>query len=142
MKRNLFAFVSVLACLGVAFFLGACNGDDDDKDVNVTVTNPPPAAPEAALEAPEQVDPPDGWGFIPGGLPMDVTLEWAAVAGAESYFVEIDQAAGDNLTVVTGSTSTTYSAPVLGAYRWRVWAADDDGNQGPKSGWSDFQLSV
>ena len=101
---------------------------------------------------PLQVAPPSDSVF--DHFPRTTTLEWTDVARAASYVVEIDCFSccrknawctdiGGLSEVVRGITDTRYSFKFVGAQpgRWRVWAVDTDGRDGPKTEWRRFRYT-
>jgi peroxiredoxin len=108
----------------------------------------PGAAQRVALSAPVQVSPPDGATFDVS--PRTTKLVWGAVPGALNYAVEIDclyccsrtQWCSDigALDVRRNIPQTEYTFDFVGAQpgRWRVWAIDATGQEGPKSPWWGF----
>ena len=95
------------------------------------------------ISIPRQLSPADRTSF--SHFPRTVTLAWEAVPNAESYKVEIEYDASSGeaspqwtiLGSVTNVNEPTYSFDFLGAQagRWRVWAVDAKGQDGPKSAW-------
>jgi eukaryotic-like serine/threonine-protein kinase len=105
------------------------------------------------LTAPKQTSPKSGSVF--SIYPRTTTLKWKPVSGAASYTVEIDcyhccQAnkwctdVGKTWQIFPGITTTSYTFDFVGAQpgRWRVWAVDEDGKAGPKSGWWTFTYKI
>jgi hypothetical protein len=103
-----------------------------------------PAKP--GLLVPRQLAPKDNSEFDVGP-PRKTTLKWAPVAGAEKYKVAIEYQSGGQWTSLTSDKvaveSTEYVIEFPGAQpgRWRVWAVDDTGKEGPKSGWWTFRFT-
>jgi hypothetical protein len=106
----------------------------------------------AGLTAPVQDSPASGSVF--NSYPRTTTLSWEPVPGAASYTVEVDcygccqnsrwcTDAGRTWDVVPGVTDTSYTFDFVGAQpgRWRVWAVDASGNEGPKSDWWNFRYT-
>lgn len=100
------------------------------------------------LIAPTQISPVDGSVF--SIYPRTTTLTWSAVSGATSYTVlrSYCSTAGCNdwakdYAPVTGLTSRSYTFDFVGAQpgRWRVWAVDASGQEGPKSDWWGFSYT-
>ncbi len=118
--------------------------DDESKellaerffDVDYTWQNVP-------LAAPVQVAPADGSVF--DFFPRTTTLQWNAVDRAESYSVEIQFFSSGTWTTHGTSTGgiagTSYTFDFVGAQpgRWRVWAVDESGEAGSRSGWWGFE---
>lgn len=101
------------------------------------------------LVAPMQLAPPAGSVF--DHYPRTTALEWSPVQGAASYAVEIDcyhccetdawcTDVGQTWQVIRDITRTTYTFDYVGAQpgRWRVWAVDASGKEGPSTEWWDF----
>jgi len=92
---------------------------------------------------PTLLSPADGTRF--NQFPRTVTLAWERVPGARGYRVEIQYKSNDwsPLGPVRSVPSTTYTFDFVGAQpgRWRVWAVDAEGKEGPKSGWWEFSFS-
>lgn len=90
--------------------------------------------------APTLLSPADGTRFH--HYPRTVTLAWEKLPGARYYKVEIQFEStgwapwGD----VKSVRGTTHTFDFVGAQpgRWRVWAVDAEGNDGPKSRWWSF----
>lgn len=112
-----------------------------------------PGIPEGSLSAPVQLSPADGSVF--SHYPRSTTLEWSPVAGAATYTVEIDcyhccvtdrwcSDSGTPWSIVPGITGTSYAFDYVGKQpgRWRVWAVKASGEEGPKSGWWDFEYTI
>jgi hypothetical protein len=88
-------------------------------------------------------------------VPRTTVAEWNAVRGAKSYTIEVDcfhccgrgkwcADIGSKWKIQPDVTSTLYTFDWVGAQpgRWRVWAVDDKGHAGAKSGWSYFDYSM
>jgi hypothetical protein len=104
------------------------------------------------LSSPKQISPANGAVF--SHYPRKTTLKWHAVSGAKSYTVEIDcfhcctsnkwcTEVGRTWKVAKNLTRISYTFNFIGAQpgRWRVWAVGDDGQEGPKSEWWEFQYT-
>jgi hypothetical protein len=107
-----------------------------------------------ALDAPSPLLPADGAEL--DYFPRTTRLEWASVAGAASYVVEVEFCEGGKRDVKecknpqalqnrhnpppSGIKTTSYEFEFIGAQpgRWRVWAVDEQGRAGAKSDWSTF----
>lgn len=152
-------FVLLIVFLG---YLGSQDTSQDGNGTRETPTVPPTATATATptatatatatdtakpsqeatqeLSAPNLLSPPDGTQF--NQFPRTVTLVWEKVPGASSYKVEIQYQGGgwSPLGPVKSIRATTHTFDFVGAQpgRWRVWAVDADGNEGPKSEWSEF----
>lgn len=100
-----------------------------------------------------QLSPPDGSIF--SHFPRTTTLTWEPLPNAVSYVVEIDcfhccasgqwcTDVGATFRIVRDITDTSYTFNFVGAQpgRWRVWAVDATGQQGPKSGWWEFRYTT
>lgn len=101
-----------------------------------------------SLEPPQQLSPVHGSVFR--NYPRRTTLRWSPVNGAQSYCVEIDYYdfnwltdQGKTYIVVPNLADTTYTFHFVGAQagRWRVWAVDGNGREGPKSNWWEFKYT-
>jgi len=102
----------------------------------------------AQLPAPVQLSPANGTVF--NNFPRITKLVWSAVRGAASYTVEIEfclpVGCASNtvpLQLKPNLTATNYTFDFLGAQpgRWRVWAVDAAGQEGPISGWWEFRYT-
>jgi hypothetical protein len=97
------------------------------------------------LVAPLQLAPEDR--SILDQFPRKTTLRWAPVAGAAKYRVEIEyqEPGGNWLTHPAGRETgpTERELEFVGAQpgRWRVWAVDDSGREGPRSVWWTFRYT-
>jgi YVTN family beta-propeller protein len=102
--------------------------------------------------APVQLAPADGTVF--DHFPRTTKLRWSPVPSAASYTVEIDCfhccQAGKWCTdvdrtykLVPNVRETGYTFGFAGAQpgRWRVWAVDVEGKEGPKSVWWGFRYT-
>ena len=101
--------------------------------------------------APIQISPADGSVF--DHYPRKTDLIWAEVPNARSYTVEIDfyspnsgwrnRLHPDSPWLARNITTTSYTFNFVGAQpgRWRVWAVDADGQEGPKSEWWTFRYT-
>ncbi len=117
--------------------------------VRSTVTLEVISAP--SLTAPVQLAPDNGSVF--SHVPRTTTLEWTSVPGAASYRVEIDCMLCCSMTQWCTDVGTTWQVETVygtsftwdwvGAQpgRWRVWAVDGNGVEGPKSGWWEFSFT-
>jgi hypothetical protein len=92
------------------------------------------------LSVPRPLSPADRTSFA--HFPRAVTLAWEAVPSARGYKVEIEFGSGDRpqwstFGSITNVNATTYTFDFIGAQpgRWRVWAVDAKGHDGPKSDW-------
>jgi hypothetical protein len=124
------------------------------RPLNSPVASRPPPAP---LNAPVQVSPPDRVTFYV--LPRTTELVWNATPGAHTYGVEVDclyccsrtqwcTDVGRPYLVKRDLTRTEYTFHFVGAQppggrypfwgRWRVWAIEANGQEGPKSPWRGF----
>jgi hypothetical protein len=103
--------------------------------------------------APVQVSPPDGSVF--DNFPRTTNFSWSAVTGGTTYRLEIDclgccsanqwcADVGQTWFVSPPLTGTSYSHDFVGAQegRWRVWAIDANGVEGPKSRWWGFRYTT
>lgn len=125
-----------------------------------TVTNtalPPTRTPLPATEpptitsAPTQISPANGAVF--DHFPRTTTLQWSSVPGAAKYTVQMDCyhcCEADKWCAEVGKTwrfvstnDTSYSFQWVGAQpgRWRVWAVDARGREGPQTGWWEFSYT-
>jgi hypothetical protein len=106
-----------------------------------------PAAVPPGLAAPALISPPEGAVF--DYFPRTLALEWAPVAGAVAYRVEWDyqysgiwHAEAANLHGSFRTEQPFYSFDFVGGQpgRWRVWAVDAEGREGPRSPWRGFEF--
>jgi hypothetical protein len=101
-----------------------------------------PTATAEPLKAPNQISP-DDYDKINADK---VTLKWSKITGAVTYAFEIQTRVNGKWTndqVIDGISKTSYSARVLtNLRRWRVWAIDENGKAGTKSGWSRYSHTV
>lgn len=87
-------------------------------------------------------------------FPRTTVFVWDAVPGAVSYTFEVDcfhycglgkwcADVGSKCKIVPDLDKTTYSFDWMGAQpgRWRVWAVDESGRRGQRSGWSEFKYT-
>ena len=69
----------------------------------------------------------------------EVTFEWTAVPGVDSYYLEIPGV----IRYVTSATTYTRRFPV-GEYTWRIWSrypeTETTVTEGPASGWRRFEV--
>jgi hypothetical protein len=116
---------------------------------NASRPQPPKGPYPVALSAPVQVSPLDGATF--NVFPRTTKLAWKAMPGAQTYGVEIDclrccsptqwcSEIGRLLAGRRDISGTEYTFDFVGAQpgRWRVWAIDANGQEGPKSSWRRF----
>ena len=95
------------------------------------------------ISVPRPLSPADRTEFT--HFPRTVTLAWEAVPSAKGYKVEIefDGSGGQasprwfTLGSIINTNTTTHTFDFIGAQpgRWRVWAVDATGQDGPKSDW-------
>jgi hypothetical protein len=105
---------------------------------------PRPTREVIPISAPNLLSPADGTRF--DQYPRTVTLAWERVPGASFYKVEIQFQSGSNwsaLGQVRNTRTPTHTFDFVGAQpgRWRVWAVDGEGKEGPKSRWSGFYFT-
>lgn len=94
------------------------------------------------IGAPTQLSPSDGTAF--NQYPRTLTLAWDKVPAAKSYKVEIQfESNGWKAYQIKETDATTYTFDFVGAQpgRWRVWAVDAGGKEGPRSGWRKFRFT-
>jgi hypothetical protein len=104
------------------------------------------------LATPVQLSPANGTVF--NQFPRTTTLQWSAVPGAATYTIEIDcylccasnkwcTDVGRTFAVVPNIKGTNYVFNFVGAQpgRWRVWAVDASGHEGPSSAWWEFRYT-
>lgn len=94
--------------------------------------------------APQQIAPMNGEVF--SHFPRRTTLQWQAVAGAARYKIEVEYKGGGKWYTLLRPrlvSGTQYTFDFVGAQpgRWRVWAVDAQGHEGPKSGWWEFRFT-
>lgn len=108
---------------------------------------PPPPQP-LALETPRQLEPIKGAVF--NYFPRQTTLRWSPVGGARSYCVEVDyydtdwvSERGETYIALKNLSVMNYTFNFIGAQpgRWRVWAVGYNGEESPKSDWSEFRFT-
>lgn len=141
--------------------LMAPTGSTPDFAVYMKRKNPPPIDPtqggdEKRLPAPAQISPADN--TVLDSRPRTTKLEWAPVAEAVSYGVEVEACWRPALAARAGLpddgecinpiphleklrlANTTIEFPFRGAQpgRWRAWAIDKDERPGFKSPWRRF----
>jgi hypothetical protein len=114
-----------------------------------------PVALAANLPVPILLSPPDRSAF--DIFPRRTTLHWDSVQGASGYNVEIDWCEAADawieqgrdwcpeshvMEIVNDLTETTYTFEFVGGNpgRWRVWAIDPNGSEGPKSDYRVFRF--
>jgi hypothetical protein len=131
------AVVLIAIVLAVVLLTG---GDDttDPVDPNETVS------PAPALSAPTLTSPADGATF--DIFPRTTRLQWEAVQGAAKYRVERAYCLSNCDTDGTpyplqDVDGTEFTFDFVGAQpgRWRVWAIDAQGVEGPKSPYRTFR---
>jgi serine/threonine protein kinase len=102
----------------------------------------------SGLVVPRQLAPMDGSVF--DHVPRKTTLRWAPVAGAAKYSVEVEfydpgaekwrpHRLGKAVRQTEGELEFLFVGRQPG--RWRVWAVDDSGLEGPKSPWWNFNYT-
>ncbi|HYM00849.1 MAG TPA: energy transducer TonB [Blastocatellia bacterium] len=144
------SFSSVRKTLEVEFALGGTLNRGQTQSAPI----PPPGGPGEAegLAPPVQLSPATGSAFDTN--PRTIMLQWAPVAGAASYNVEVDcfqccqkgrwcADVGKNFQVFRNIQGTQYTFDFVGAQpgRWRVWASDEKGRDGASSPWWDFSCT-
>jgi TIR domain-containing protein len=102
-----------------------------------------PSVEVVQLIAPTLLSPADGTRFH--HYPRTATLAWEKVEGARFYKVEIQfQSTGwAPYGQVKSVRGTTHTFDFVGAQpgRWRIWAVDAEGKEGPKSRWWGFYFT-
>jgi len=98
------------------------------------------------LTAPQPLAPANGSEF--NQFPRKTTLKWSPVTGAVAYKVEAEYQTPDTgewsrATPSNEIKATEYEFEFPGAQpgRWRVWAVDANGHEGPKSDWWTFRYT-
>jgi hypothetical protein len=98
------------------------------------------------LVAPRPVAPANG--SLLDVFPRKTTLRWTPLDGAASYKIEVeyqDPSTGKWLPhfapKVTGPTERELDFVGAQPGRWRVWAVDNNGREGPKSDWWTFRYT-
>jgi len=153
----------LLILVGLSLAVVACAGSS-----GTVPAAPAPTAPGVPLTAPVQMSPQDGTVF---SVPLGrlTTLSWGGVSGAAGYRVQVDPGVEkngeiqwfsdlgpSNAMTLIGPTeglgwgvtptifSTNFDVVYVGAQpgRWRVWAVDSRGVEGPKSGWWTFVWTI
>jgi hypothetical protein len=112
-----------------------------------------PGTPESSLSAPIQLSPANGSVF--GHYPRSTTFQWSPVAGAATYTLEVDcyhccvtdrwcADIGSLWHIVPEITGNSYTFNFEGKQpgRWRVWAVEATGEEGPKSGWWNLEYAT
>jgi len=139
------------SCAGEERMPKYCRVEESDEGNNesapVSVSLPAPG-----LAAPAQLSPANGSVFE--NYPRTTRLQWSPVPGAATYTVEIDaydvgsgrwfsDLAGKPWGLVPNIKETSYTFDFVGAQpgRWRVWAVDANGQEGPQSGWWEFRYT-
>jgi len=106
------------------------------------------AAAVTALLAPSLLSPAEG--AVLEHFPRETTVVWAKVPGSAAYVVEWDYKddhgwAAERTSAVPRIhvTEPVATFRFVGAQpgRWRVWAVDADGTEGPKSEWREFRYT-
>lgn len=129
------------------------NGGTANAQVTITVhKNTPTPDTGEDQRIPAHLEPADGTIF--NHFPRDTILRWAPVSDAASYTVEIDcfhccedgawcTDVGEAWSIRSGLSTTSYNFSYVGAQpgRWRVWIIDQNGIQGPKSEWWEFEYT-
>lgn len=106
----------------------------------------------ATLNVPQPLSPAHGTVF--SHYPRVTALHWQPVTNATSYTVEVDcyhccamnkwcSDVGKIWTIIPNIRTTTHTFHFVGAQpgRWRVWAVDGTGREGPKSNWQEFRYT-
>lgn len=128
--------LGVLAFSACTFRAGALSPDADTTDASQ-----PPAAPQAALPAMNQMLPPAraflSWkdGVIPAGRTVS-GYDVCSTTGAETDIDQDEEC--PNLAMVTGLQTVLDSLAPQTTYRWKVRARFDDGSNSPFSGIQTF----
>jgi hypothetical protein len=95
------------------------------------------------LPAPVQLSP--AHGSVYNHYPRKTKLRWQPVTGAKDYTVEIEYKSGSNWHPLKKQfgLKTDYTFNFIGAQpgRWRVWAVNSAGNNGPASKWREFRYT-
>jgi tetratricopeptide (TPR) repeat protein len=95
------------------------------------------------LMPPKQLSPPHG--VVYDHFPRETTLVWTEVPGAASYRAEWEfQSEGSWAPgTILSAAQPVASFRFVGAQpgRWRVWAVDAAGVEGPKSEWREFRYT-
>jgi len=100
---------------------------------------------KSELVAPRPLAPADGSEL--SEFPRKTTVRWVPVAGAATYKVEVEYEDPDMRWLPNGvvkeSKLPEYQFEFVGAQpgRWRVWAVDPSGHDGPKSDWWTFRYT-
>jgi tetratricopeptide (TPR) repeat protein len=101
-----------------------------------------------ALVAPKLLRPADG--AVLEHLPRDTTVVWGEVSGGAAYIVEWDykddqgwasERNGAPARIRATERVATFRFPGAQPGRWRVWAVDASGADGPKSEWREFRYT-
>jgi eukaryotic-like serine/threonine-protein kinase len=123
--------------LAVGMFTTGCDNGSSSDSTSAATTNAP------ALVAPTQIAPANGESL--DHFPRSTTLVWSSVDGAVKYGVEVEYNDGSwhGLVDTTVANPThTFNFIGMNPGRWRVWAIDSDGNEGPKTGWFEFKYTI
>ena len=102
-------------------------------------------SPLAELVAPRPLTPPEGTTL--SEFPRRTKVTWEPVPGAAVYKVEVEYQEPDmqwhSNGPVAKSMVTEHEFEFVGAQpgRWRVWAEDASGQEGPKSEWRTFRYT-
>jgi hypothetical protein len=105
----------------------------------------PDSLAQPALVAPRPLTPADGTTL--SEFPRKTKVTWEPVLGAAVYKVEVEYQDADSQWHPNGlaaeSKSTKHEFEFVGAQpgRWRVWAVDATGQEGPKSEWWTFRYT-
>ena len=119
----------------------------EPAEATVNCLAPPPSEP-SELETPRQLEPVNGAVF--NYYPRQTTLRWSPVGGARSYCVEVDyydtdwvSERGETYIMIENLSMLNYTFNFIGAQpgRWRVWAVGYNGEESPKSDWSEFRFT-
>lgn len=110
---------------------------------------PPPS--DLRLPAPSLISPTDGTTYfhatlVVGGVVLPPLFEWASVAGASSYMLELETCVPSCTPLVAFYTpEITYAIDItqygVGTFRWRVIALDADNVTGHSGEWRHFDYS-
>ncbi len=123
------------------------------RSLKPAVPVPEPVKEKPALTAPRLLGPQDQTIF--NNFPRDTRLTWCSVPGAVEYRVQVqfslpfpgsewaDLPDRFRTLEYRETTDTVYRFDFVGAQpgRWRVWAVDESGREGPKSAWWYFEYA-
>lgn len=110
--------------------------------VNFNATSPAPRT--IQQQTIQQIAPANG--ALLHNYPRVTQFKWTPVSGATGYVLEVQWCNGCKdeypLVKTTGPAYTMPSFVGANVGKWRIWAVDASGNEGPKSDWWTFEYTI